>query len=93
MKCKDIPDTPILSFLKGLNGKWANWFPENAERSVQAAFPKDVQGTKLVLAKMRMLIRRGLVDGCCCGCRGDFVITDKGIKYLKSLSNKDEVAE
>jgi hypothetical protein len=28
---------------------------------------------KLVLAKARKLIRRGVIDGCVCGCRGDFV--------------------
>lgn len=26
---------------------------------------------KVVLAKLRSLIRRGLLDGCYCGCRGD----------------------
>ena len=33
------------------------------------AFPE-----KVVQAKGRILIRRGLIDGCGCGCRGDFVI-------------------
>jgi hypothetical protein len=32
----------------------------------------------LLLAKMRSLLKRGLVDGCCCGCRGDFELTAKG---------------
>lgn len=27
---------------------------------------------KVVLAKAKRLIERGLVDGCACGCRGDF---------------------
>src|SRR5690349_3703343 len=27
---------------------------------------------KIVLAKLRKLIRRGLITGCACGCRGDF---------------------
>lgn len=29
---------------------------------------------KVVLAKARRLIRRGLMDGCVCGCRGDFMV-------------------
>ena len=29
---------------------------------------------KVTLAKARKLIKRGLLDGCACGCRGDFVI-------------------
>ena len=27
---------------------------------------------KVVLAKAKSLIRRGLIDGCACGCRGDW---------------------
>lgn len=30
----------------------------------------------VVLAKAKRLVRGGLVEGCCCGCRGDFVIAD-----------------
>lgn len=29
---------------------------------------------KVVLAKAKRLVRRGLIDGCTCGCRGDFQI-------------------
>jgi hypothetical protein len=31
---------------------------------------------KLVIAKARKLMRRGLLEGCDCGCRGDFELTD-----------------
>lgn len=31
---------------------------------------------KVVIAKARILIRRNIIDGCACGCRGDF--TRKG---------------
>lgn len=43
---------------------------EGEERSTQD-FPQ--MPPKLVLAKARKLIRRGLVTGCACGCRGDFL--------------------
>src|SRR5215471_9823205 len=33
---------------------------------------------KVLLAKLRRLVRRGLLAGCACGCRGDFSITDEG---------------
>lgn len=33
---------------------------------------------KVVLAKARKLYRRGLIEGCVCGCRGEFVITLEG---------------
>jgi hypothetical protein len=31
---------------------------------------------KVVRAKAKRLIKRGLIDGCACGCRGDFRIRD-----------------
>lgn len=77
MQCKDIPDAPILVFLVHLNGRWANWFGDEYENSVTNAMPAEVP-SKLALAKMKQLIRRGVVGGCACGCRGDFVITEKG---------------
>ena len=92
MQRKDIPTLPILKFLATLNGEWAYWYPltgiEGREaherwnsRCVRRAMPEGVP-EKLVLAKMRQLIHSGLVDGCDCGCRGDFVLTDKGKALL-----------
>lgn len=75
MKCKDIPDQPIIDFLASKPGVWCNWF-EGHENDVGKAMPEGTP-RKLVLAKMRMLIKRGLVDGCPCGCRGDFCIPDQ----------------
>jgi hypothetical protein len=80
-QCKDIPTLPILQFLKNLNGKWGTCFP-NWTNSVQEAMPKGAP-EKLVQAKMRNLILKGYVDGCYCGCRGDYELTDKGLKYLE----------
>lgn len=82
MQCKDIPDRPILEFLWSLDGRWATWFGDQFDNSVTHAMPSVPR--KLALAKMRMLIRRGLVAGCGCGCRGDFVLTDKGTAKLNS---------
>lgn len=41
-------------------------------------FISDVPGVpaKVTLAKARRLIKRGLITGCACGCRGDYEITD-----------------
>ena len=35
--------------------------------------------------QMKQLIKRGLADGCTCGGRGDFEITDKGVGYINSI--------
>lgn len=88
MQCKDIPEMPILEFLASIGTtcggypKPATWFGyiENGElpkNSVLRAMP-DGTPEKLALAKMRTMIKKGLVDGCGCGCRGDFEITNKG---------------
>lgn len=86
MQCKDIPDLPILEFLVSLNGDWGTWYVwknEIPEESVVRAMPSGVTvPEKLILAKMKTLIRRGLVSGCGCGCRGDFEITEAGRRFI-----------
>lgn len=79
MQCKDIPDQPILEMLARNPKKHHNWYSE--EQDVCAAMPPGTP-SKLALAKMKMLIRRGVIDGCACGCRGDFIITEKGLAEL-----------
>lgn len=65
--------------------QWHNWCW--TEWNVMEAMPTGIP-PKLALAKMRMMIRRGVVDGCPCGCRGDFVITEKGLAELSSQNGK-----
>ena len=77
MQCKDIPNKPILEFLTCHGGIGCNWYGNEYERSVTHAMPENIP-PKLALAKMKVLIRNGLVGGCPCGCRGDFEITEKG---------------
>ncbi len=36
----------------------------------------------LIRAKAGALIRRGLLTGCACGCRGDLELTDEGAAFL-----------
>jgi len=65
------------------------WFPSwgvvwaGAKQSVQHAMPAEVRGNeKRVRRKMQSLKDQGLITGCCCGCRGDFELTDKGRSLL-----------
>lgn len=83
MQCKDIPDRPILEFLfkRMLEEKmWCCWF-DGYENSIGQAMPENTPD-KVKIHKMAILIKRGLVDGCPCGCRGDYEISDKGIEWL-----------
>jgi len=78
MQCKDIADRPLLQFVatrQREKGLWVNaWDFEP---------PYSDLPDKLFRAKMDTLIRRGLLDGCACGCRGDYEMTDKGIECLR----------
>lgn len=84
LQCKDIPTLPILKFLAKQTG-WSCWMETGDEEgmmpSVRRAMPWPIPDN-LVLAKMRNLLKRELVDGCGCGCRGDFRITKKGREML-----------
>lgn len=91
MQAKDLKDLDILKFIQSHHPKWCFLFRDH-ERSIFNCVPAQFP-FKVVLAKMRSLIKRGLVDGCDCGCRGDFTITEKGAIFLneneKSLIEKD----
>jgi len=92
MQTKDIPDLPILEYLLGHKNTWCTWYL-NSENTVADAMPKGVISKKLILSKMRNLIKRGLVSGCACGCRGDFEITQKGILFVYSgVEHKEKVS-
>lgn len=76
MKTADVPDFEVLAFVNQYGGIGCNCSPHPEKRSVMNAMPGIPR--KLALSKMRSLIKRGLVSGCACGCRGDFELTLKG---------------
>jgi hypothetical protein len=45
---------------------------------------------RLLLAKAKRLCLRRLIDGCFCGCRGDFEVTAKGREYQRSHARQDD---
>jgi len=81
MQAKDIDDIAILKYLDALPQHQFALLYKDAEYSVFAAMPDGVE-FNLARAKMGKMIKRGLVNGCSCGCRGDFTITDKGRALL-----------
>jgi hypothetical protein len=88
MKTSDIPDEPILKLLAEHQGYWTFWGDDNrlswpSESMIYTiSFPIENVPRKLIHSKWKSLIRRGLIGGCDCGCRGDFEITDKGLESL-----------
>ena len=68
-QAKDVADEVALGAFRRARGRhgvpaWATLWDVQDELP---AFPP-----KVVQAKLRSLVQRGVLDGCACGCRGDF---------------------
>ena len=92
MRCKDVQNEPILKFLMQLDGSRGHWFCDDDGnpldgRSVLNAMPRGTPA-KVAKAKMANLIKKGLVSGCNCGCRGDYVLTEAGMSHIYDITCK-----
>lgn len=87
MQCKDIADEAFVGAMAEAHVRRGfgyaalmdvqNILSGHPERvGVDFKEHEDQLPTRLVRAKARKLIRRGLIDGCACGCRGDFSMPD-----------------
>lgn len=92
MQCKDIPDSVFLKAVWDTPGAWEDggedvWRMEWEVRKTLDAAMLDLAPIpdKLFRAKAKNLIGRDLLDGCPCGCRGDYYLTDAGKNLLKSM--------
>lgn len=81
MKAADLDTIKILTFLSQHQGKWCTWGDSKFMPTIESVIP---QGTpyKIQLAKMKKLMKQGLVTGCDCGCRGDYEITNLGLTTI-----------
>lgn len=81
IQAKDVPERDLLEAVRrknetpiaGVTGYGACWWVLADE----LGFPERV-----VLARLRAFLRRGLVTGCDCSCRGDFRLTEAGREAL-----------
>lgn len=66
VQAKSITDEEVLRVVKRRSGydSFVSAFEIQAELS---SFPD-----KVVLAKLRSMVKRGLLSGCACGCSGNF---------------------
>lgn len=74
MKAADLRDSDVLLAVWELGGKDPGEFAKAFTWDIAKRFPGVPE--KVVVAKLKALKRRGLVDGCTCGCRGDFTLVD-----------------
>lgn len=81
MQCKDIADADVLAAVDTaarLSGftmatRWdvAAVLAGHPEHVGQPPVDYPTMPDRLLLAKLRKMIRRGVLEGCACGCRGD----------------------
>jgi len=89
MQCKDIPDSVFLKAVWDTPGAWENggedvWRMEwEVRKTLDVVIPNIPD--RLFRAKARRLIERDLLDGCACGCRGDYYLTEAGKNLIKSM--------
>lgn len=73
VQAKNVSDTQVLDAMaatRGRNGvpRWSTlWDVQEGLASVPP---------KVVLAKLRSMIKRKVIGGCACGCRGDFEVLE-----------------
>ncbi|MXF49657.1 hypothetical protein GR294_24505 [Raoultella sp. Lac2] len=87
MQVKDVNKISVLKRIAEIeaSGRTGTCFI-GYENSVGTAMP-DGSTEKFQLSVMKNLISKRLVDGCCCGCRGDFTLTEKGLLALDAESD------
>lgn len=79
VQAKHIDERAILQFIGDLdeNLRATHW------QGYANSIPSDAP-PKVLLAKLAAMKRRGLIDGCACGCRGDWQITNAGCAALEN---------
>jgi hypothetical protein len=85
VKAADISDREFVAAVDCVEretGMWAMWWMNTRMQrlSLDEALPRFPR--KVLLAKARRVLGRGYLEGCACGCRGDFQVTPEGAKLL-----------
>jgi hypothetical protein len=86
MQCKDIKEEPILEFVFNMPAVTIISGIRCPILGATLTQLSEVMGANLpfnlVRAKLKQLVKNGYLEGCTCGCRGDFTITRKGVESL-----------
>lgn len=94
-KGADVPTISLLRFIEDVNTRRARELGGERKYDERGCwpmglccvwdFPDGAFGVpwKVLAAKISKLIRRGYLDGCDCGCRGDWQLTNKGREKIQ----------
>jgi hypothetical protein len=88
IQAKHIPDEAMVLIIKQLKGMPGMYGYPGGIQVFRPAEHTTVNITdicnlypsvprKVIMAKLRRLVKRGVIDGCTCGCRGDFKVIGK----------------
>lgn len=95
LQAKDLDDRTVLAVVQRLAARTIegnNYGPPFWVFTWDLEKELGLENTgRLLLAKCEALIKKGLLDGCTCGCRGDFELTTKGEAMLKDPDPCDEL--
>ena len=86
LQAKDVDDREVLRVIADLMAAayrerpYEDQFLWTFRWDIEKHFPTVPE--RVMKAKYEALARRGLIDGCTCGCRGDFWVTPKGRAVL-----------
>lgn len=100
IQTKDIPDDSLVELIKSLSGAPVAYVTN--DNTIEIITSKGVMLTdicnlwssvppKIILSKLNTLIKRGLIDGCTCGCRGDFEVVEKSKIEIMIITRKTKV--
>jgi hypothetical protein len=97
MQAKDVDDRKVLSTIGDLMAATYRERPM-ADRylwtmvwDIEKHFP-DVP-KRVLAAKLEALVKRKLIDGCTCGCRGDFFLLPAGRAFMAAQPNGEDKGE
>lgn len=77
LQAKDVPEHVILNVLESAPHHWWSSWRGFGEYSLPDAAPElAAVPWKVLNAKLDNMQRRGVIDGCSCGCRGDWHIQE-----------------
>lgn len=88
MKTSDLEDKEVMQAVYDscvADNMWSN------THKIAEKFPNFP--FKVVASKLSRLLKRRLVTGCDCGCRGDWELTAAGYEFLNIESWRDNPAE
>lgn len=76
LQCKDVPDQPIIDWI-AKQDKWTTHFLGSDGKPISDwSIPLEILpgNENFRLAKLRSMMKKRLIKGCDCGCRGDWEI-------------------